>query len=551
MRVAAAALLCMSSTAALAVPVGQFENLTPVKGLGKGTNTYAWSMAGPSFNDDLFVGTFSINFDWFAAENYLSQITDTNAGPLAPIDAFRRIWSGSPITPTLGAEIHRYDGENWVQEFGPSDVDGREQIVGFRSMVEHDGHLYAGTANGPTGPFPFDDAYNSTTVNYLPTDGSNLYKRDDSGVWTEITTTEGPGSNNRNASIRTMLSAGGKLWVGTENPADPFAPPNTAGPELWSYSDTDGWVLETKLESGLAIGELAHVDGKIMIGTWATAPDGGFEVLSYDPSDSMMVNVTPDIPGLDGSNGVMEFREFDGKFFVGTLDYTGGFKLLYTEDDDIDGDTVWTPVTTDGFASEFGDQGGTTANAYPWSSVEIDGVYYLGTFNTNKTDSVLDILLGTDLPLDGRGQIWYSQDGIDWKILEDNGFDTPFTYGIRELVDWQGNLTAGTASNLFVPDLLNSPYPEYVDMALDEFLNAMQTELPTMMALLGDAGMSDQQMARLLGWGQGKGGFGLPPYKGFEVYSAPSIIPLPAGLVLLLSGLLTLPVLRRRGKTTA
>ncbi|MEM6889814.1 MAG: VPLPA-CTERM sorting domain-containing protein [Pseudomonadota bacterium] len=540
---AATAVLTLGLTShdAQASTVGNFENLTPTRGLGKATNAYAWSME--SHGDDLYVGTYSVNFDWFAAENYLNQIDNS----LSAVDAFRRIWSDSPIAPTLGGEIYRYDGHEWTQEYGPGVPGADTGIAGFRGMVKHNGHLYAGTANGPTGPAPGAASYSyggqNPSVTYEQGDGAKVFVRDDTGTWSELTPGAGPGANNRNASIRSMISANGKLWVGTENPQNPNDPDGDVGPEVWSYTKQHGWVREVKLDNGLAVGELSFVNDKLMIGTWGTGADGGFELLSYDPeSGGAPSNVTPMLPGLEGANGVMEIREFNGKTFVGALDYQGGFKLLYTEDQHIDEHSVWSTVTTSGFAEE----GGTQSNAYPWSSVEIDGVYYLGTFSTNRSDSPLDTILGVDVPGEGRGEIWYSEDGVSWKILEDNGFDSALTYGVREMVDWQGKLTVGTASNLFVPDLLSSPYAEYANLGFEEFLQQMAAELPQVTAMLTQIGASHEEMAALLGFWEGPlEGEGRSPFKGFEVYSAHPV-PLPAGALLLISAMLALPALRRR-----
>ena len=263
-------------------------------------------------------------------------------------------------------------------------------------------------------------------------------------------------------------------------------------------------------------------------------------------NDGSLVDLTPkfsDPTVFDQITGVMELREYDGQLYVGTLGYLGGFALVRSSDPHNAGIDEWEVITSDGFGTEFAAQGGTSANAYPWSSVVIDGVYYLGTFQTNSESSVIDEKLGFDVPLlDGRGQIWYSHDGKTWHILEDNGFDSPFTYGVRELLEWDGKLVATTASNLFLPDIFSDPYLSTLARAggltqgiLESWLAENHPEHASLV------------LAALDGkWGE-NGWTADLPYIGFEVYAGKiAPIPLPATALLLLGGLAGLGMCRHR-----
>lgn len=529
----------LASSTALAAPLEPFQELTLERGNGSGLNAYGWS-TGTLYNDnsaqeDLFVGTFNINFDWKAVETYLGQILPDPGNPslLTVGDAFRRIWSGSPITKTSGGEIWRFDGHKWYLEHkagqdGPTDEDTPGDLdVGYRSMVNFGGTLYAGSANGPDGPKPTDPVYDQTTVTYDDDDGANIMMRQADGTWMEVE--GGPSSDRFNASIRTMIEADGKLWVGTENPI--------TGPQLWSYDGTT-WTKEASLDPGdLAIGELAYIDGHIVVGTWASRNQTSFELLKLD--NGSLVSITPTNPGLASGSGVMEIREFEGQTYLGVLDYLGGFKLVHTDDPFAESAT-WNEITLDGFGN-FGEPGG-PSNAYPWSSIVINDVYYIGTFSTNREGTLLEEILGVDVPLDGRAQIWYSDDGKNWKILEDDAYDTVFTYGIRSMTEWRGDLTVATASNLFVPDLFSEPYfdlpDDFMNMSSEQFALWFQQEYPSMSALFATEYSSEEiaQTFSFLG-GRGDYGDGLLPYKGFQVYSA-TPVPLPPSVALLGSTLL-------------
>ncbi|MEO1592816.1 MAG: hypothetical protein AAFU71_16210 [Cyanobacteria bacterium J06632_22] len=490
-----------------------FEEITEDvgPGFGDGLNRYSWSSA--SKDEYLYIGTFNLNFDVVQLPGYIEQISNSDQPELAALDAFRRLWSGSPVTPSTGGEIWRTkDGSTWEQVFKADPED-----VGFRKMIVYDGAIYAGTANGPNGPAPGDGAYSAlppfnptNTVDYTGS-GTALYSSStgESGTWQEVP--GGPSSNPLNASNRAMAVIDGKLWIGTENPI--------SGPELWSYSTADGWTLEYQLPSGvLAIGEIEEYNGEIYFGTWASGD--GFELYQYDPDTQVATDVTPNVDAdvIEGNQGVMQLYSFNGNFFLGTVNYGEGFTLLKTADPS-DPNSTWDVVTTDGFGSEFA--GGTPDNAYAWSTQIVNDVLYLGTFNTGAEAGVL----GPDIPLDGRGQLWHSTDGHTWEILEDNGFDVPFSYGFRTMTTWNDQLVVGSASNLFFPDLLSSPYPEYLEALAPD-------ELEELIAYLKREGVLD-----------------LKPedYIGTRVYVGKSkAVPEPTSAAVSLATLAALGLLRKR-----
>jgi len=489
------------------------------RGFGDSLNRYSWS--SETFNGDLYIGTFNVGFNVTAIPNYANQIINAPNPSLAAVDAFRRLWSGSPLTPSTGGEIWRYDGTDWNQvlKTGPEDV-------GFRSMVKHGEYLYAASANGPNGPAPADPNYSFPgTVTYdlpPPTDtaGTQIFRSMDGESWEEVT--GGPSANPLNASSRSMTEINGQLVLDTENPI--------GGSELWTCTICDGtdWVNPVTMPGTLAIGKVAEFDDKTIFGTWGT----GAQLFKLEGGGSVEITpsfTNPDV--LDSDSGVMELIEFNGRFYLTTVDYSDGFTMLSTDDPFNTATDSWTVHTIDGFKTEYPALAGSENNAYGWTAIVKDGVMYLGTFNSNKDGSDIDQALGFDLPLDGRGQIWSTKDGVNFVLVEGNGFDSFATYGFRTSTIWNDQLVFGSASNFFLPDFHNFPYEEF-DLGnedlMAELLKYIESPEFTNEFGIGFEGFNE-----------------LHSYVGTQVFAL-SVVPEPEMLALLGIGLLSLGFARRR-----
>lgn len=119
--------------------------------------------------------------------------------------------------------------------------------------------------------------------------------------------------------------------------------------------------------------------------------------------------------------------------------------------------------------------------------------------------------------------------------MVDDGFGSPFTYGIRSMiVDAEGRLVCGTASNFFIVDLLNSPelLAQFKPGELQECL----------IKCLGQEGYQCL-MEKLLecDW-KGK----CDPWIGCEVFGSDYVIPEPLSMSLLATGAIGLLLRRRR-----
>ena len=118
--------------------------------IGDKWNRYAWSSALDN-DENLYIGTFNANMDyWNMTKFYISILR----APLfmkrkAVVDGFLRWFHGAPIFDSDGAQVLKYNGNGGDFELifqAPKD------FVGFRSMVNYNGNIYAGSTNGPDEP---------------------------------------------------------------------------------------------------------------------------------------------------------------------------------------------------------------------------------------------------------------------------------------------------------------------------------------------------------------------------------------------------------------
>lgn len=148
----------------------------------------------------------------------------------------------------------------------------------------------------------------------------------------------------------------------------------------------------------------------------------------------------------------MEIRVFKGHLYVGILSFIRGFALVRAPISSTD-DVLnlrrwdWELVSGNGFQREQRDQLGDgetgVGNDYTWSSAEVNGVYFLGTFAGSRREE------------QATGQLWASVDGMEWKLLQNDVLAASrYMYGFRtmEVTKDQTKLYIGSAVNMYIPD---------------------------------------------------------------------------------------------------
>jgi hypothetical protein len=498
---------CLLCQSALAGPldIGPFDDLTSDigRGFGDNQNRYAFSMR--TFRDELFVGTWNVQFDYPALIAAIKDGSlDLSGGNILEQIGF---------LSTEGAQIWRYLGtKEWAKVYdfaetgNPSDLHNS----GVRQMRRFGDHLYAGTVNAAA--------------------GASMLKTADGTTWAAVS--GGPLNNPDNISIRTMVEHDGFLYVGFEN--------NATGGELWRLDHADRWTDVASFPDDSSVAEVAVFDGEVYVGTWDFTDSYKFYRVDTEPGAGFgdTIDLTPTDPALEGlSNlGVMKLIEDkNGYLYLGTVNYADGFTLLRTRDPG--SPTRWEVMTTNGF--------GNPDNAYAWAMIEA-GTLLLGTFNSGLTGGVL----GPSVPLDGRAQLWYlddqgdlAHDNDEWVQILDDGFGARFVYGIRNMEVFDGYLALGTASNFFIPDP-NSALYEGVLAGLDDLLGALDEDPELRLAInqyLSGFGFEGGLQELLLGHG------GPTNFIGTQIWA--TRITAPPTLAMLALGLTAGTLLRRRRRT--
>ena len=414
----------------LSLPADRVENLSAERGFGDTMNRYAWSMA--EFNDDIYVGTWSVELD------YVRIVTDVVNGDLDLAGYFLGggdILGGIGYIKSTGGKMYRHEGgQNWSQ-VGPVSVEN----TGYREMIDYKGRLYSGTANS--------------------TNGTMLFRSDASGdVWEEVP--GGPTGVKANNSNRTMLVHDGYLYLGTEN--------NETGGELWRYGDEScalpGWQKIATFADDTSVAELTVHNNHLYVGTWDFTDSFSFyKVNGINDFDNLTPTAAqyPELGGLMNL-GVMKLVNFKGMVYLGTVNYLNGFTLMRSATPMDTGS--WEIISTNGLED--------MSNAYTWTMDVFQGKLVIGTFNSGLYGGLYG-----PLPLDGRAELWCSSDGQNWDLMMDDGFGSKYTYGIRSMVATEDTLYMGTASNFFLTDPFEMlPYLQglFGDIELDaEQLNRL------------------------------------------------------------------------------
>jgi hypothetical protein len=118
---------------------------------GNPRNRYIWSMALDD-SDNLYVGTLNQNYK---SANLTSLIWSLVTSPFLKmtdslVDTLLRQWSGLPIFESDGGQIY---SKNASADNFTLQLQADPDHLGFRKMINYNGFIYAGSANGPEGPY--------------------------------------------------------------------------------------------------------------------------------------------------------------------------------------------------------------------------------------------------------------------------------------------------------------------------------------------------------------------------------------------------------------
>ncbi len=295
-----------------------------------------------------------------------------------------------------------------------------DQVGSIRGLAEHKGLLYMSFYNdyamvdkseGGDGAAKADEKGSAVI---LATDGATVWTVMDNGF-----------GNPRNVGIFTLESFNGWLYAGTHNPLQ--------GAEVWKLEGPDPAAPPVKIVSG-----------------------GGPRWLN---------------------ESYMTMYEWKDHLYVGAqasfmMRMIGGLKAA--DMIRIGRDDTWEAVTgrrsIAGERSGFGER----SNAYIWSMCEHDGWFYVGTYDIMPglsymlthpayllgmmglgggkaagTDEKLLLLSSLQMLLwrdNAGGDLYKTQNGVDWYCVNTNGFGNRNNYGLRTMKSMGGRLYVGLAN---------------------------------------------------------------------------------------------------------
>lgn len=377
---------------------GVFEELTELVGAGFGNyqNKYTWSATLFDGNDEdlvpeLYVGTLNSQSDFLGlitAGLRLDALFSTGTLPLTDFvgfssDSFSEFLATDfpNVINSTGPELWKYDftTKTWTKTLDVASAGGEldDNDIGFRDAVSANGKLFVGTSTSLV--FNALSGGENEAKLFVSEDGENFERL-----------TGGPldpaeGNTSIRALVEVQLSddpTDTGLLVGTGN--------INSGAQLWIYGNDGSWTEVarfdgTDLPFTATVSEIFQFDVgddlKTYVGTWFE-----YGVFELNLETLSLENVSPPNPPTDSDNGVMQFAEYDGYLYVGSVDYDGGASLYRSQDPSLG----WEPaITTDGFENllpdYYGDEAGKVeAPVYLWSMDAIGDSLYIGDFNPDQ-----------------------------------------------------------------------------------------------------------------------------------------------------------------------
>ena len=396
-------------------------------------NDYAWSMKYflPDGADEgfLYVGTGN------GLIELVYQVIDRFLGG-----------EGNDAIPTLPPEIRRYrpdiSNTTWEKVFDIKDVETPPTTTGFRIM-----ECYRAQSNG---------------VNYLyagtmATGEISVWRTADGTSWEKVYTTAGPGS------VRSMVVHNGILYFGLANDLANNGQPGkiiaTDGATFWTVNG-DGFGNPDN--SGIMA--LASFNGYLYAGTANLIT--GFEIWKLEGADGKILPAAELVIDQGGTSPDNQWagtaKEFDGYLYwgtqsnpIGNLVNQKGADIIRLDTDDTM-EVIVGPDSLSGFESGFGHW----PNGYIWAFEEHEGWFYASTYDQvsaffNMLENVpafLEVVFNKHEanPIEeltnAGGDLYKTQDGINWYPVTVDGMEDVGNYGFRTMVSLDRQFFIGTAN---------------------------------------------------------------------------------------------------------
>ena len=474
-------------------------------GFGNSQNQIPYSMA--VYQNNIYVGARNNSANGFEIWSYngagWSFVTNAlgigdgdlkNPCAMLVFDGKLILGTGNSWTDNK-AKIFSFDGTNWEQI--NTDSFGNSKNRQCRSLCEYDGKLYAGTYNTQTGGqvWRYDGpAAGDWTV--IGTNGFNvgldnqdtrslcvyagkLYAgtvNTDTGcqIWEYDGSSwnrNDPGTNLYFDSVRTMVTAGTNLFVGTGNALGDGG--DDPGGQVWRYTGGTNWIQINEngfdTNKNMAVQFLFTMDGYLYAGTanswgmgsavWRTPVENAGTLYEWELFCEK---------GFGNLNNFSAFSavEYKDSLYVGTHNITEGCEIWRSC---VVISSYWAKVSLSGF--------GNSQNQIPYSMAAFQDNLYVGTRNNSANGfeiwsydgavwTFITNALGIGdgdlknpsamLVFDGKlilgtGNSWtdnkakiFSFDGTIWEQINTDSFGNSKNRQCRSLCEYDGKLYAGT-----------------------------------------------------------------------------------------------------------
>lgn len=423
--------------------------LSAPQGFGDRQNTWAWSMAW--FKGKLLVGTNR-------AEQCVTSAAEAreNLGPYPPTDPDISC-TPDPNDLPLQAEIWSWNPatKSWTRIFqSPQDVPipGTKPVkyvardIGFRGM---------NTFTEPDGTQALYVSGCSSMEMHPGVPGARMLRSTDGVTFTPIPQHSGTVLGNlANACFRGIETFNNKLvtvaasWKGmgtvvqSANPSqgdNSFKQISPTTPQAYEIAPFNGYLYVTFVDqtNGFSV---AKTSAQPPYTYTAVLPKGGYRSPYPNPI-------------------ALSMQVFQGRLYIGGdgIQRTAGVKAQGAELFRINPDDSWdlvsgesrsTPAGQKNAVSGLGIGLGWQLNDHMWRMHIYDGRMYVGTFDAATTLRTMPSMVRYVTPELGF-DLWWTADGNYFTLVDQNGFEDEFNFGVRTMMDTPYGVFLGSANDYY------------------------------------------------------------------------------------------------------